>query len=272
MIDAAAGAHGVFLAAARRPGVVLRVQQMRALVPFDRLDERRRSRVATPQRWPRKLSATRSAVEHAARRAGQRRDARRPAATRVPSGRSILISIAGSTRRKASRGESSPATTPGWRAHQRRFGARRCRHDRIRRDVAGPAEVLEQRGADRAARNIRAGRERLPSQASSMRSTARRARAATAGSIVTSCCIVSSAWRMLAERDPLHVRAEVAGPHELDRRDAATATLSLIEHSVISTTFGGRSSARHSRSSPPSSRRNPPRPPPPAGIRGARAR
>ena len=50
----------------------------------------------------------------------------------------------------------------------------------------------------------------------SMRSTAARARAAMAGSTLTSCVIVCSERRILSKRDALHVRAEIAGAQEFD--------------------------------------------------------
>ena len=57
-----------YFSSARRPGVVLRVQQMRALVPAIASRHSRRSAVAMPERWPTKFSAVRSAGEHRARR------------------------------------------------------------------------------------------------------------------------------------------------------------------------------------------------------------
>ena len=106
----------------------------------------------------------------------------------------------------------------------------------------------------------------------SIRSTAARAAGGDApGSIVTSWRIVSSAGRMLRQRDALHVRAQVARAHELDLR--------VLHGDVVAhRAFGDQHHARrllrrrHSRSSPRWSRRNPPRPPHPAGIPDAPAR
>ena len=50
---------------ARSPGVVLRVSRMRAPVPAT-ASTKRAVRVAMPERWPRKLSAVRSATSSAA--------------------------------------------------------------------------------------------------------------------------------------------------------------------------------------------------------------
>ena len=51
-----------------------------------------------------------------------------------------------------------------------------------------------------------------------MRSTAARARSATAGSTVTSSLRNSERLEDFRQRDALHVRAEIARPHELDVR------------------------------------------------------
>ena len=77
-----------------------------------------------------------------------------------------------------------------------------------------------------------------------MRSTARRARTATAGSIVTSAVMVSSERRIL----PSVIRFMCG--HRLQGRTNSisgwrTATLSLIEHSVTMTTRAGRWRSTH---------------------------
>src|SRR3984893_3172572 len=73
----------------------------------------------------------------------------------------------------------------------------------------------------------------------SMRSTARRAGAAISGRICTSCCIVSSARRILRS-----VIFFICGQRLQGRMNSSSgswiATLSLIEHSVKSTTRAGR--------------------------------
>jgi hypothetical protein len=43
---------------------------------------------------------------------------------------------------------SRPATTPAWRAASDYLGAHVARHDGVRGDVAGAAEILEQCCAD----------------------------------------------------------------------------------------------------------------------------
>ena len=55
---------------------------------------------------------------------------------------------------------------------------------------------------------------RIGQHRASTRCTARRARRSP-GSTVTSCGIVSQRLADVLQRDPLHVRAEIAGPHEL---------------------------------------------------------
>ena len=77
-----------------------------------------------------------------------------------------------------------------------------------------------------------------------MRSTAARARTATVGSTVTSSLRNSERLENFRQRDALHMRAEIARPHELDV-GGSTATLSLIEHSVTSSTFDGWLSCTH---------------------------
>src|SRR5262249_14567528 len=80
------------------------------------------------------------------------------------------------------------------------------------------------------------------SQIASMRSTARRARAATSGWIVTSGPMVSSAWRIFRS-----VIRFMCGQRLHGRTNSIsgcwTARLSLIEHSVTNTTCRGLLSA-----------------------------
>ena len=171
---------------------------------------------ATPHRWHRKFSAVRSAVRMP--RAGPLIVAiRSPGASRLPSGRSTATLIAGSISRNAAVAKSSPATTPACRATSAVSVRALGRDDRIGRQIAGAAEILEQRRAHRRFDHDRGqGRDCRHQRTASMRSTARRARSARAGSMVTSSCIVSSARRIFGKRDALHVRAEIARPHELD--------------------------------------------------------
>ena len=56
VVEPPAAADGIFFSA-RRPGVVLRVQQMRARIPATRRTSSFVA-VATPERWPSRLSAT----------------------------------------------------------------------------------------------------------------------------------------------------------------------------------------------------------------------
>ena len=104
-----------------------------------------------------------------------------------------------------------------------------------------------------------------------MRSTARRARVGDGG--IDRHLVLHRLERAadLGQGDPLHVRAEIAGPHELDagiagrRRCRSSSTRSSARP-------GPAARGRRSRSSPRSSRRNRPRPPPRAGIRDGPAR
>src|SRR3977135_1239970 len=170
---------------ARSPGVVLRVQQTRALVWAMRRTNSAAA-VAMPERWPTKLSATRSAPSKA--RASPARVSRAVlGATVAPSRTCPLISTPGSSLRNAAAAIGRPAITPALRAtmtaapapaaggrparaHELADPARRHRpardhtrlarhHDgraaravgdrRDRRHVAGAAEVLFERARDR---------------------------------------------------------------------------------------------------------------------------
>ena len=94
--------------------MVLRVHTTCALVPAI-ASTMPRVADAMPDRWHRKFSAVRSAVRMP--RAGPRITAiRSPGASRLPSARSTITSIAGSISRNAAAAKSSPATTPAWRA------------------------------------------------------------------------------------------------------------------------------------------------------------
>src|ERR1700722_9913467 len=99
---------------ARRPGVVLRVQTILALVSRTTATTDAVA-VAIPLRRHRKFSATRSAVKIP--RAGPAMEAiTSPGATAAPSLRSRRISMPGSISWRAIRARSRPATTPVWRA------------------------------------------------------------------------------------------------------------------------------------------------------------
>src|SRR5262245_29349500 len=100
---------------ARRPGVVLRVSHTRRSPPASVMASTKRAvRVATPDRWPRKFSAVRSAVRMGA--SGPRTSAMAtPAVTRSPSSAHQASSSWGSTWRKASMAQSRPARMPSAR-------------------------------------------------------------------------------------------------------------------------------------------------------------
>ena len=193
VIDAAAGAHGVFLHRAQAGHRLAHADDAR-LVALHRLDQRRRGRGDAAE-MAEEIERDALGREHAARGTVERRDAVARRDT-VPSGRSIVTAIAGSIRRKAMRrGRARRRCRAGGRPARSRPRAAGT----IASVVMSPARP---RSSSRAARtsgsSISAGRGADGHlYASSMRSTARRARAATAGSIVTSCCIVSSARRIL---------------------------------------------------------------------------
>ena len=136
-----------YFSSTRRPGVVLRVQTMRAFVPATASTSARVA-VATPERWPTKFSATRSAVRMPRAGAFDRREQRagvdascRPASAISklqrrdrPDGTRIRAAI-------------SPAIVPGLRATSLRAQARLRRHDQFAGDVARAAEILLERMA-----------------------------------------------------------------------------------------------------------------------------
>ena len=146
MVGAAAGAHRVFLQGAQA-GRGLAGADDRAPCAARRRRPASRSRWRCRDRWQRKLSAVRSAVRMP--RAGPSTVAMTSPGAHHGCRRAARCSmaIAGSSRRKASAATSSPATTPGWRAASTSRGSLVGRDDRVGGDVAGPAEVLEQRGA-----------------------------------------------------------------------------------------------------------------------------
>ena len=98
---------------ARSPGVVLRVSQTWvAGLAAATASTSSRVALATPDRWHRKFSAVRSAVSRV--RSGARTVATAsPGATRSPSARVQVSSIAVSTCAEASVAQARPARTPG---------------------------------------------------------------------------------------------------------------------------------------------------------------
>ena len=222
MVDAAARRARAYFCTARRPGMVLRVQQIRALWP-------RTASTSVAVAWRRRSGGPGNSAPRARRSAcrAPARDAwrsRSPGASRVPSGRSTSISIAGSISRKASDARSSPATTPAWRATSARLGARVGRHDRVGGDVAGAAEVLQQGGAHQRLDHDQGGKAGDACRRLIDRQHALDRAAGTAGDRRIDRHLVPHGLQRVADLrqgDPLHVRAEIAGAHEFDVRDAA---------------------------------------------------
>ena len=130
--------------------MVLRVQQMRALWPFTASTSVAVA-VATPLRWPRKFSATRSAVSMP--RAGPAIDgdavARLDAAAVRPLDPDLDRRI---DQAEGKRGRIEAGDDAGLARHQRRLGPQRGGHDRVGGEIAGTAEILQQRGAHDGAR------------------------------------------------------------------------------------------------------------------------
>ena len=103
-----------YFSSARRPGVVLRVQMMRALVWAMRLTNSAVA-VAMPDMWPMKLSAVRSALR-IARALPSMVISLAPAAIAAPSRVDAAIFICGDRRRNDASTRGRPETTPGLRA------------------------------------------------------------------------------------------------------------------------------------------------------------
>ena len=129
-----------YFSSARSPGVVLRVQQKRVRVPAMRRTNSCVA-VAMPDRWPRKLSATRSAARTA--RAGPATVISAVlAATLAPSRCVAAISMSGRELGKVAATSGRPAITPASRATTTARARRVLRDGGDRGDVAGAAEVL----------------------------------------------------------------------------------------------------------------------------------
>ena len=129
---------------ARSPGVVLRVSRMRAPVPAT-ASTKRAVRVAIPERWPRKLSAVRSATSSAAAGPLASSTSAGTPSRHCPSTTSLSTCstphwrIASSTR-------SSPKATPACFLHDPRPGAGIRRHRRRGRHVAASRRPRPERG------------------------------------------------------------------------------------------------------------------------------
>ena len=130
----------------RRPGVVLRVQTILALWPAIASTSERVA-VATPDSRQSRLSAVRSAASTARARPLMRRH-RLAALDPAAVGAERSIARPGRAARTPATPASSPATTPGLRAAITALDPRLGGDDRIGGDVAGAAEILQQRGAD----------------------------------------------------------------------------------------------------------------------------
>ena len=149
-----------YFSSARSPGIVLRVSRTCAPVPSI-ASTQRRVRVATPDRWPSRFRAVRSAVSRS--RIGPVTVASTsPGVTRAPSALPYSTrSRPCPTVSKTYAATGNPATTPSCRetrsARRHRVGV----DGRQRGDVAGDAEVLVQRAGRRSRRRrARAARVR----------------------------------------------------------------------------------------------------------------
>src|SRR5882724_9623568 len=213
---------------ARSPGVVLRVQQMRSLVPATR---RTNSWVAlaTPDRWPSRLSAVRSTASTA--RAG-------PAtcisvvlaATLAPSRNSAPIVISGASFWNAAATSGRPAMTPAARATTRaRAGVP---SGMVAVEVTSPARPRSSASARVTAASISIGerkasghrREMVMQQSGEVslllqahHPLDRAPRPLRDRGVDHDLLLeIDQAVENLRQRDALHVRAEIERPHELD--------------------------------------------------------
>jgi len=138
VIDAAADPHGVFLHGAQAGHGLARAADARLVtltastsVPVA---------VATPLRWPRKLSATRSPSDPA--RGSATTAMRSPGLRRVPSGRSVRTSM-WIDQTESERGDVETGQDAGLAATRASFGPGRPARLR-RREIAGAAQIFQE--------------------------------------------------------------------------------------------------------------------------------
>src|SRR5580704_10676757 len=151
-----------YFSSARSPGVVLRVQMMRALVWAMRCTKAEVA-VAMPDRWPRKLSAVRSA-ERIARALPAIVINLVRAAIAMPSRPWGFISIVGSRRRNAASTSGRPETTPGLRATT--TARPRVSSGIVAVDVTSPARPRSSSSARFTAASISSGETKASEQKS----------------------------------------------------------------------------------------------------------
>ena len=132
---------------ARSPGVVLRVQTRRVLVPFS-WSTRDAVAVAMPDRWPAKFSAVRSAAS-TARALPVMVISAVFLATASPSRACGTICVSGASLRMTASTSGRPAMRPAARATTIGARLRILGHGRDRRDIAGAAEIFGERARDR---------------------------------------------------------------------------------------------------------------------------
>src|SRR5690349_5613144 len=195
----------------RRPGVVLRVQTILALVPAI-ASASARVAVATPDIRLNKLSAVRSAASTPRARPAMRATTS-PRNTRVPSAHRRSIRNAGSISSKARSAASSPATTPGWRAAM--AASTVASSGTTASVVMSPARP---RSSSKAARTIGSmiSRTGLPS---TDRQHALDGAAGALGDGRIDGDLMGHRFEAVADLgqgDPLHVRAQIARPHKIE--------------------------------------------------------
>src|SRR5712671_4877884 len=239
---------------ARSPGVVLRVQHTRALVWAMRRTNSEAA-VAMPERWPTKLSATRSAPSKA-RASPVMVMSAVFAATVAPSRTCPLISTAGSSLRNAAAAIGRPAITPDFRATM--TAVPRVPSGIVAIDVTSPARPRSSSSARSTASSIASGDRKASGQSrdiespvwleipdsgaahrfrdDDLRSSALemdhpldRAPGLAGDQRVDHDLLLhmDEAVEDLRQGDALHVRAEIARPHEVD---VGQLGLDIISH------------------------------------------
>src|SRR5262245_12975282 len=223
-----------YFSSARSPGVVLRVQQMRVRAPSTRRTNSCVA-VATPERWPSRLSATRSAASTA--RAG-------PSivisvvfsATRAPSRACGEIVVSGASLAKAAAASGRPEITPASRAITT---ARACAlSGMVAIEVTSPARPRSSVSARVTTASISSGDRKASGQSREVVIAGEAHRLhVTRSSLVSQIHYaldrasrprrdrgidhdlfpeMDQAVENLGQHDPLHVRAEIARPDEFD--------------------------------------------------------
>src|SRR5262245_6526079 len=237
-----------YFSSARSPGVVLRVQQMRVRVPSTRRTNSCVA-VATPERWPSRLSATRSAASTARAGPSSVISVVLPA-TLAPSRPSAEIAVSGASLAKVAAASGRPEITPASRATTT---ARACAlSGMVAIEVTSPARPRSSASARVTTASISSGDRKASGQSREVVIAGKLHRLRVTRSSLSPQIHhaldralrprhdrgidhdlfpeMDQAVENLRQRDPLHVRAEIARPHEFDLRQLG---LHVVGHRAL---------------------------------------